>query len=280
MSRNSPPPAQTDTEIRTAGSTMAEVVAKRGQTRIAQEMLLAQPDGPSVLGQLVGGRSGSRYGLPLYLALLAAAKAPREGSYTVQMHPLGYAQMLGLRPKQPGDPRVDPVRQVSDTLTRLAKVGLLERLPLPDGRRTGPRAIRLLDPFKPGTDYQEPTRSGEYIVLRRQFWETGWHVALSPRALMMLLISLREDGWKNGYPTDDQPPAGDDYWWVSPLVADTKYGLHEDTRSRGWQELVTRELLDLRRKPVHNDFESVRTRNTYRVNYPRLHTAPPLDGPT
>ena len=60
--------------------------------------------------------------------------------------------------------------------------------------------------------------------------------------------------------------AEEDWKWVNPAIARKRYGISEDTWSKGLAEVKQSGLVEVKPKPVEEAFEWRRTRNTYRVN--------------
>jgi DNA-binding transcriptional ArsR family regulator len=111
-----------------------------------------------------------------------------------------------------------------------------------------------------------------YVQLPSSFWTRGWICVLSGPAVAMYLALLHE---LRG--AEDPAPV-----WFSPAVADSRYGLSEDTRSRGLRELTRAGLIDTKRRPVGTGaFDDNRYRNVYTLNPKKLeeHASVPTPSP-
>ena len=131
----------------------------------------------------------------------------------------------------------------------------------------------------PGEEARAAKAAGEefdrrelFVPLPPGFWTQGWAIILSAPGLAMLLVMLVLT--ENGKNT---------WVWINPSQARSRFGLSEDTWSRGVAELRDHGLLKTRKKPVSEDFGWKRVRNTYAVNLGRLsedpRTPPPEEVP-
>jgi len=101
-----------------------------------------------------------------------------------------------------------------------------------------------------------------YIQLPNELWTNGWLSLLSGAAVGMLLVLYTELGNRPADTTD---------LWFSPGQADLRFGLSEDTRSKGLRELRGAGLITAYRQPVATDtFDFQRLRNVYRLEPERL----------
>ena len=101
-----------------------------------------------------------------------------------------------------------------------------------------------------------------YIQLPNELWTNGWLSLLSGAAVAMLLVLYTELGNRPATTTD---------LWFSPHQADLRFGLREDTRSKGLRELRAAGLITAYRRPVATDtFDFQRLRNVYHLEPQRL----------
>lgn len=219
----------------------------------------------------------ARIDLALYLTLLLKAKQPDDsGAYSIDTRVRELAMLFG-------HPYASPkaARLARDSLHRMQNRQALTLRPIPD---RGPEWLRLTlmdwDGRGSGGNNRlyEPPKTG-YVTIPKELWSQGWHVALSPRALAMLLISLDMEGFhshKSPPDPDLDTPPNPTTFWVSPAQANTRYGLHPDTRARGWKELVEHGILIQSSRRVDSAVEAYRIRNTYRINRSRLSQPPGL----
>ncbi|MGH9269257.1 MAG: hypothetical protein ACRD0D_13920, partial [Acidimicrobiales bacterium] len=113
---------------------------------------------------------------------------------------------------------------MSKAFRRLEGLGLVAR------ERSGSRARVILRIEDGSTDgYTHPAAKRErYLKLPHTYWEQGWHLRLSLRAKVMLLVALSlDDGFV--MPAERAPA------W---------YGVSSDTAQRGLAELCTQCVLD------------------------------------
>lgn len=245
-----------------AGQRACQRSKSRLGVQVPNSFILRAGDDPSPLSHLVGQRTD----LKVYLSLLLLAKAPDEdGRHTLTIRP---GEMAGLFGGSPYDPKW--ARTVRDSLTRLADLSAIE-VTRPNGAAR-PADIRLLDwnAANPG-DYQKPR--SRYLTLPNGFWTNGWQAFLTSRALAMLLISIHQHNWANPRLESGADPSRNPFW-ISPRSADTLYGLHPDTRSRGWKELEGVHLVTKGRQLIPSSLDPQRKRNTYKLNLSRLQRPP------
>lgn len=106
-----------------------------------------------------------------------------------------------------------------------------------------------------------------YVQLPPAFWTNGWGLVLSASGLAMLLVMLMltKNGKGKGI-------------WLSPAEARSRFGLSGDTWTAGVTELGRHGLLEVRKKPVSEDFGWRRVRNTYTLNLVVLDGQPQPEG--
>ena len=106
-------------------------------------------------------------------------------------------------------------------------------------------------------------RSELFVQLPPTFWTRGWALVLSGPGVAMLLVMLMltQNGAKQGV-------------WISPSQARARFGLSEDTWTKGVVELRQHGILEIRKKPVSEDFAWRRVRNTYTLVAARMDENP------
>jgi hypothetical protein len=225
----------------------------------------ATADQPTPLASALRGGRGGTVRVKLELTFLwFAAKPPHGLAYPAR----AWATLLDLE-----DPAGRGARRVNEAIVWLKK----NKLITVEKSAGQPNVITLLaenaagDPYElPGAAYNrlrgkkssERADQHRYIQLPDTLWTSGWIQVLSGAAVAMLLVLYAELGNKKPATTD---------LWFSPGQADLRYGLSEDTRSKGLRELRAAGLITARRQPVAADtFDFQRLRNVYRLNTSRL----------
>ncbi len=137
-----------------------------------------------------------------------------------------------------------------------------------------PPTIVLLREDGSGERYVTPTRASKdpktnkirekdwSVGLPATFWTNGWALALSTPGLAMLLVML--DLYR---PTEGAT-------WITPDRARSRYGLSEDTWTRGVAELKAHGLISVGKQPVSRELSWSRVRNKYTLKTARLRTQP------
>jgi hypothetical protein len=216
---------------------------------------------PPLASLLRGGRGGE-VRLKLLLSLLWAAGGgdPRHQTHYPAR---SWAALLDLP-----DPEGNGQRRVRDALQWLEERKFI-KTDLQPGK---PTVIHLLREDGSGRAYTDPAdaykkvtgsdkkaitekrRRELHLTVPDTFWTDGWIAMLSARAVAMLLVI-------------GEVTFSDREWdWVSPRIARRRYGISEDTWSRGIKELYAQQIIEIRRRPVSlDDFDFRRVRNTYRV---------------
>jgi hypothetical protein len=213
---------------------------------------------PPIARLLRGGRGGA-VRLKLYLAFLwFAAAPPHDVTYPAR----AWAGLLGL-----DDPEGNGARRIIDAITWLGAEDFVDVQ-----RRPGqPSEVRLLSDLGDGERYDPPHEtlkildelqiSGQtryphqYVRLPTTFWTNAWAAVLSGPAVAMLLILLTQ--------LSDKPAATTELWF-SPKDAKSRFGLADDTRSKGLRELESLGLVESIRRPIGRDvFDFRRLRNVY-----------------
>jgi hypothetical protein len=210
-----------------------------------------------------GGRAGG-VRLRLMLGLLWMGGGG-DYRHEVSFPARAWAELLDLR-----DPPGAGQRRVREALAWLERERLINVVRAP-GR---PLKVKLLREDGSGAKYVAPTsarkdpatkklrRADWSVGLPSTFWTEGWAITLSTPALAILLALVEME-------RDDGAAV-----WVSPEKSRERFGLSEDTWTRGVAELEAQGLVDVKRRPVDQTFRWTRVRNTYRLLLSRLATPP------
>jgi hypothetical protein len=225
------------------------------------------------LARLLRASKGGNIRLKLCLAVLWQAGGGDE-RHSVEWPARTWAALLDLPdPEQRGD------RRIRDAIRALERAELLVA-----DRQPG-RPIRLIlrrddgtgEPYtNPGQAARATKEAGAfdptdlYVQLPSAFWTAGWAIVLSTPGLAMLLVMLMLTS--NG---------AEERVWINPSQARARFGLSEDSWSRGVAELRRHRILEIQKKPVSEDFGWRRIRNTYTLKPTRLEESPgePEDAP-
>lgn len=218
------------------------------------------------LARLLRASKGGALRLRLYLAVLWQAGGGDE-RHEVTWPARTWAALLDLPdPEHRGD------RRIRDAIRTLEEAQLLTANREP-GR---PIALTLLredgttDAYvHPGEPASAAKKQGAvdlkelYVQLPPSFWTNGWAITLTGPGIAMLLVmlTLTTNGDKSGI-------------WISPKQARSQFALSEDTWTRGVAELRLHGLLEIRKKPVNEDFGWRRVRNSYTINRARFDKPP------
>lgn len=103
---------------------------------------------------------------------------------------------------------------------------------------------------------------GIYLSVPLGLWEHYWILRLSGTSLALLLVLLDLQGGKSA----TSPPS-------LPAPLRPRYGLSDDTWTRGCRELKELGLLEVRKQPQGKDFDFRRMRNTYWIDKAALGAA-------
>ncbi|MFI9452589.1 hypothetical protein [Amycolatopsis sp. NPDC052450] len=232
------------------------------------------PPAIAVLRGATGSRAvaGGDIRLRLLLSLLWAVHDDPTLTYPYR----AWAALLGLE-----DPEAAGARRIRTALRSLARLDLLQLDSAP-GRDA---AVHLLEDTRSGDRYElpgaaytrlksKPAKAAphRYIQLPGQLWTNGWIKELtSGPALVMLLVLWLESGREV---KSSQPP----WVWLSPSMAEQRYGLSEDTRLKGARELAKLGLVKISTRHVPGDaFEFRRGRHSYQIQRTRIMTVRPGD---
>ncbi|WP_143253936.1 hypothetical protein [Amycolatopsis keratiniphila] len=205
------------------------------------------------LSSLIQGGRGGKVRLRLYLLLtMMATRAPFDIKQLRTSQTL--ARTLEL-PKREG------LRRITSNLNWLAanKYISIKRDP------SAPVSVQLLDPIGNGKLLPDARKVKPYITIPIEFWSNGWLLDLSPRAIAVLFALADRLGGS------DKPLY---------LLKDRRasYGFSHDTWTRGTAELEDHGLLTLKRVPQGNDFDYMRMRTAYWIEWKRLNTPSEASG--
>lgn len=219
------------------------------------------------LAVLMRGGQGGAVRLKLLLAMLwFSVRPPHETSYPAR----GWAGLLGLDEYETnGARRVTAAIEWLETnaLVRVVRQpGVPSKVFLLDERATG-KAYKL--PFKALEAKRaaggEESRDDYYLTLPVDFFTRGWLAVLSAPAVAMLLVMVLEAKY-SGRMTG---------LWHSPAQAKARFGLSQDTRTAGLQELEKYGIVDRRTRPVSPGvFDMKRRRNIYDLHVEQLFADP------
>jgi hypothetical protein len=231
------------------------------------EQLDPAASGEAPLAVMLRGGQGGAVRLKLLLAMLwFAVRPPHETSYPAR----GWAGLLGL-----AEYESNGARRITAAIDWLEANSLLHVV-----RRPGvPSQVFLRDERGTGAEYELPfaalqakreqgeteDRDDYYVTLPSEFFTRGWIAVLSAPAVAMLLVMVLEarySGRTRGL-------------WHSPAQAKQRFGLSQDTRSAGLQELELYGIVDRRTGPVSPGvFDMKRRRNIYDLHLEQLRVHP------
>ncbi|EYR65027.1 hypothetical protein N866_18835 [Actinotalea ferrariae CF5-4] len=181
--------------------------------------------------------------------LMMATKAPHARKVSAK----DLAAMLGLR-----DADGAGARRVSKAMKDLEAKSLARRDRVPGYVPT----MTVLDPAGSGKEWDASKLPRPYITVPISLWRRGWFIALSGRAVALLIILKELTGGRtrNGA-------------WVDG-IRKRQYGLSDDTWTRGTQELKDAGLLDVTEQVFSSQGEP-RRRNLYVLHLDRLEAYDP-----
>lgn len=219
---------------------------------------------PAPLSLIVRGGRAGRLRLQLMLGLLWMGGGG-DKRHTVKFPARAWAELLDL-PDAGGNGQ----RRVRD-----AVVWLESQRFIAVARPAGfPPVITLLREDGSGAPYVPPVtapkdpatgklgRQDWSFRLPSSFWSNSWVLTLSTAGLALLLIMLDLN-------RRDVPSI-----WISPEESRRRYGLSEDTWTRGVAELAAHGIVTVGRQPVNQAFGWKRVRNNYSLNIARLDHEP------
>jgi hypothetical protein len=180
----------------------------------------------------------------LLTVLMMATKPP----HMTKVSSKDLAAMLNLP-----DPEGAGARRVSKAFSDLDSEGLVRR----DRKPGYVPDTTVLDPAGSGEEWSDLKLPNPYITLPPDLWRRGWFIALSGRAIALLII-LREL-------THGRKREGT---WVDG-IRKRQYGLSDDTWTKATKELRDAELLDVREE-IYPSRGEPRRRNVYTLHLDRL----------
>lgn len=191
-------------------------------------------------------RGGGEIRLKVFMTVLMMATAP---PHATKVSSTDLAVMLDLP-----DPHGAGSRRVSKAFRDLSKMGLVSRSSKPG---YVPETT-VLDPGGSGSEWSDTSLERPYITVPVSLWRRGWFIALSGRAIALLVV-LREltNGRQNTKGT-----------WADG-IRKRQYGFSDDTWTRAAAELKEAGLLEVQEE-VHQSHGEPRRRNLYRLLLDRL----------
>jgi hypothetical protein len=190
-------------------------------------------------------RGGGEVRLKVMLTVLMMATKP---PHSRKVGSKDLAAMLNLR-----DPDAAGAHRVNKAFRDLEDRNLMRR-----DREPGyvPQAT-VLDPTGSGEGWNALKLPRPYITLPIDLWRRGWFIALSGRALAILIIlrELTHGRTRNGAYVDG--------------IRKRQYGLSDDTWTRGTKELRDAGLLEVEEE-VFSSYGEPRKRNVYTLHLDRL----------
>ena len=255
-----PPRKPSDRALRLAATLSKRLKHRGAKIRFAFVRNDDGVTGPPPLARLLRGGRGGEVRLKLLLSLLWVAGGGDDRHKTNAYPARAWASLLDLP-----DPETNGQRRIRDAIQWLEAADFVRT----DRQPGRPMALQLLLEDGSARAYIDPAGAAKkkkaskeslkssdlFMSLPDSLWTDGWLVTLSGRALAMLLV-LAEVTFSDS----------EEWKWVSPARARQRYGLSEDTWSRGIAELRARGIIEIRKRPVGEDeFEFQRVRNTYKV---------------
>lgn len=189
----------------------------------------------------------------LLVVLMMATSAP----HNTKVSSKDLAAMLDLP-----DPERAGARRVSKALKDLEAAQLVRR----DRKPGYVPETTVLHPSGSGAEWNDNKLQKPYISLPVNLWRRGWFIALSSRAIALLIV-LRE--LTHGRPSGAA--------WVDP-IRKAQYGLSDDTWTRASQELIDVGLLKVTVQ-VYPFQGEPRRRNVYKLNLDHLADHDPGEPP-
>ena len=221
---------------------------------------------PPLARMLRGGRGGM-VRLKLYLSYLWLQT---NGTQAV---PLAYpsqvwAQLLGLE-----DPATAGARRINEAQRWLETNHFISV----EARPGHANQVTVLEETGTGTPYTPPGYAANrlrntnkvfqhlYAQIPQDLWTQGYMAVLTGAGLAFFLILLDQHAQKTPGLPKLLP------MWFSPKVLDGRYGLSDDTRTKGMNDLRELGLVTVRRQPINpGDFDLERIRNAYHLNLEAL----------
>lgn len=217
----------------------------------ARQRTVSAADPPLV--QIMQGGRGGATELKVYLTVRMIATSP---PHDTKLSAKELATMLGF-----SAPEGAGARRVTAAIRRLETAKLIKRVNRPG---LTPNLV-VLDPTGTGKSWDDSKLGSPYITLPVSLWRKGWFIALSGRALALLVV-LREltGGRSKGAWADG--------------IRKRQYGFSEDTWTRATKELVDRGLLEVEVRTYSSNGEP-RRRNVYKLTLDNMEDYPPFEVP-
>ncbi|PRY67696.1 hypothetical protein B0I08_106304 [Glaciihabitans tibetensis] len=223
---------------------------------------------PSPVARLLrGGRGGGVVKIKLLISILwIAVSEPYDVSFSART----WATLLGL-----SEPETKGASRVNAALRRLVEQQFLDSEPSPGL----PPRLRLLEETGRGRPYIPPGKvlvearqkeidaldENRYFKVPNEIWTNGWIARLSGPGFVMLLVLL--DLASGRKPTN---------LWLSPKQAERRYQLSDETRSKGFDELVELGIASVQLRLIQRDLtQSPYRRNVYTLHLEKLNESPP-----
>lgn len=215
------------------------------------------------LARLLRGGGGVRLKV-LLTVLMMATSAPHETRVTSAL----LAELLGLP-----DPEEAGSRRVTAAFRFLTRLNLVSRERMP-----GYTPItKVLNPDGSGEEWNDRFLPQPYISLPIDLWRRGWIIALSGRALALLVILKEATNGRKGAPEAlPGEPKVHSAWLDGTRKA--QYGLGKDFWASATKELVDAGLLDVETEIVLS-YGEPRRRNVYKLHVARLSSYDPGKAP-
>lgn len=195
-------------------------------------------------------RGGGEVRLKVFLTVLMMATKP---PHSTKVSSKDLAAMLNLP-----DPDGAGARRVNKAFADLVKAGLMRR----DRKPGYVPETTVLNPAGTREEWSDLKLEHPYITLPPDLWRRGWFIALSGRAIAILIL-LRE--LTHGRRTNGT--------WVDG-IRKRQYGLSDDTWTRGTRELREAGLLEVREEVYPSQGEP-RRRNVYTLHLDRVSSYDP-----
>lgn len=198
----------------------------------------------------------------LLTVLMQATKPP----HATKARAKELAAMLDLRdPEGAGGKRVaKALRDLENVERENGSTLSLVEVDRPAGRVP---TVKVLNPDGSGQEWTDRKLGNVYITLPIALWRNGWLIALSGRALALLVILRELTGHRKTV----------DSAWCSG-IRKRQYGLSDDTWTKATRELVDAGLLSIRSE-VYSSNGEPRRRNVYTLHLGRLETHRPNGDP-
>ena len=220
------------------------------------------------LARVMRGGQGGESRLRVYLLLRLMATAP---PHTVTVSARELARDLGID----ADGTDAGARRVNASLKALGgrrgNTGLASGPAIPPllsfSDRPGlTRTIQILDPAGSGQPWNDREIQSPYVTMPLSLYRKGWLLALSGRAVAILLVLRELTGGR-----------AEDRGWADG-IRKRQYGFSDDTWTRGTKELADRGLLTVDSDILISQGEP-RRRNRYQLNLDNLEHWHPFENP-